>query len=147
MVCVVSKGEESILDGEPTEEEMVGFLGRQAGKIWKQIAHYMRESYDYEPVREKGGLDATIRYRKSGKTLLTFYPKKNEFTVLIILGKNEVEKFESSRGEFSPEIVELFTSTKQYHDGRWLHIKVPPFDNLEDIKKLLAMKRKPKKHS
>lgn len=141
----MAKGEVSDLDREPTEEEMVGFLGRQAGKIWKQIAHYMRENYDFEPVREKGGLDATIRYRKSGKTLLTFYPKKNEVTVLIILGKNEVEKFESSRGEFSTEIVKLFTSTKQYHDGRWLHIKVPPFDNVEDIKKLLEIKKLPKK--
>jgi len=142
----VAKGEESVVDREPTEEEMVRFLGRQAGKMWKQIVHYMRENYDFEPVREKGGLDATIRYRKSRKTLLTFYPKRDEITVLIILGKDEVRKFESSRGEFSPEIVELFTSTKQYHDGRWLHIRVPPFDNLEDIKKLLLMKRKPKKH-
>lgn len=142
----MAKGEESVSDREPTEEEMVRFLGRQAGKMWKQIAHYMRENYDFEPVREKGGLDATIRYRKSGKTLLTFYPKRDEITVLIILGKDEVQKFESSRGDFSPEIVELFASTKQYHDGRWLHIKVPPFDNLEDIKKLLLMKRKPKKH-
>lgn len=142
----MAKGEESVSDREPTEEEMVRFLGRQAGKMWKQIAHYMRENYDFEPVREKGGLDATIRYRKSGKTLLTFYPKRDEITVLIILGKDEVQKFESSRGEFSTEIVELFASTKQYHDGRWLHIKVPPFDNLEDIKKLLLMKRKPKKH-
>jgi len=142
----VAKGEEFVLDREPTEEEMVRFLGRQAGKMWKQIAQYMRENYDFEPVREKGGMDATVRYRKSGKTLLTFYPKGGEITVLIILGKDEVQKFESSRGEFSPEIVELFTSTKQYHDGRWLHIRVPPFDNLEDIKKLLLMKRKPKKH-
>ena len=143
----MSKGEESVLDREPSEEEMVRFLGKQAGKMWKKIVQYMRENYDFEPVREKGSLEATIRYRKSGKTLLTFYPKRNEITVLIILGKDEVQKFESSRGEFSPGIVELFRSTKQYHDGRWLHIKIPPFDNLEDIKKLLLMKRKPKKSS
>ena len=144
MVCVVTKGEESVLEREPTEEEMVRFLGRRAGNMWKQIAHYMRDNYDFDPVREKVGLDSTIRYRKSGKTLLTFYPKNNELTVLIIFGKQEVEKFTSSKNEFSPNILKLFENTKQYHDGRWLHIKVPPFENLEDIKKLLRIKKQPK---
>jgi hypothetical protein len=103
------------------------------------------ENYEFEPIREEGDLDSTIRYRRSGKTLITFYPKKDELTILIIFGKKEVEKFEKSRDDFSPEIVELFDNTKQYHDGRWLHIKVPTFENLEEIKKLLHIKRKPKK--
>ncbi|MFX1369228.1 MAG: DUF3788 family protein, partial [Promethearchaeota archaeon] len=72
-------------------------------------------------------------------------PKKNELTILVIFGKKEVEKFENSKDEFGSEIVEIFKGTKQYHDGRWMHIKVPPFTNLEDIKKLLHIKRRPKK--
>jgi hypothetical protein len=131
---------------EPTEDEMVRFLGKQAGNLWKRIVVYMSENYDFKPVREKGDLDASIRYKRSGKTLLTLYPKKGELTVLIIFGKEEVEKFARSKNEFSPEIVELFENTKQYHDGRWLHIKFPPFENLEDIKKLLSIKRKPKSY-
>jgi len=129
---------------EPTDDEMVKFLGRYAGKIWKKITEYMNKNYDFEPIRENENLDATIRYRRSGKTLLTFYPKKNELTVLIILGKQDVEKFVNSKKEFTPEIIELFENTRQYHDGRWLHIKVPPFESLEDIKKLLEIKKRPK---
>ncbi len=34
----------------------------------------------------------TLRYRKSGKTLCSFFPEKDAFTVLIVLGKKEVEK-------------------------------------------------------
>lgn len=113
--------------------------------MWKIITKYLRENYEFEPVRENDELEATIRYRRSGKTLITFYPKKEELTVLIIFGKKEVEKFENSKDEFSPEIVELFENTKQYHDGKWLHIKVPPFEDFEDIRKLLHIKRKPKK--
>jgi hypothetical protein len=131
----------------PTDDEMVKFLGRKAGSVWKKISTYMIENYDFEPIRESESFDATIRYKKSGKTLLTFCPKKNELTVLIILGKKEVDKFESITGEFSPEIVDLFHNTKQFHDGRWLHIKVPPFDNLVDMKKLLEIKKRPKKHT
>jgi hypothetical protein len=130
---------------EPTEDEMVKFLGKRTGNLWKKITKYVSENYNFEPIREKGSIDGTIRYKRSGKTLLTFYPKKNELTVLIIFGKQEVEKFERSKDDFSKEIVELFENTKQYHDGRWLHIRVPPFQNFEDIKKLLEIKKRPKK--
>ncbi len=129
----------------PTEDAMLKFLGKQAGKMWKTITDYLTKNYEFEPVREKGDLESTIRYRRSGKTLITFYPKKDELTVLIIFGKREVEKFENMREEFSPDIVDLYENTKQYHDGRWLHIKVPPFNVFEDIRRLLHIKRSPKK--
>jgi hypothetical protein len=131
----------------PTDDEMVKFLGRKSGSVWKKISMYMIENYDFKPIRENESLDATIRYKRSGKTLLTFYPKKNELTILIIFGKKEVDKFESIASEFSQEIVDLFHNTKQFHDGKWLHIKVPPFENLEDIRKLLEIKKRPKKHT
>jgi hypothetical protein len=129
----------------PTEAEMMRFLGKQGSNMWKTLTKYLCENYEFEPVRETDELESTIRYRRSGKTLITFYPKKDELTVLIIFGKKEVEKFVNSKDEFSQEIVELFENTKQYHDGRWLHIKVPPFTNFEDIKNLLHIKRRPKK--
>ncbi|MFW9968493.1 MAG: DUF3788 family protein [Candidatus Thorarchaeota archaeon] len=129
----------------PSNNEMMKFLGSQGGRMWKIITKYLRENYEFEPVRENDELEATIRYRRSGKTLITFYPKKEELTVLIIFGKKEVEKFENSKDEFSPEIVDFFENTKQYHDGKWLHIKVPPFSDFEDIRKLLHIKKRPKK--
>lgn len=131
----------------PTEKEMMEFLGKKAGSVWKSLAEYLATNYDHVPTMEPDSdrLEGTVRYRKSGKTLITFYPKEGELTVLIILGKKEVEKFEAARKEFSPAIVELFENTKQYHDGRWLHIKVPGPGTIEDIKKLLHMKRKPGK--
>jgi len=144
---VVVKEKESEIDTEPTEDEMNEFLGKQAGLMWKQITNYVDENYEFEPVREREGLDATIRYRRSGKTLLTFYPKRNELTVLIIFGKKEVEKFENSRSEFSSELIDIFMNTKQYHDGRWLHVRIPPFRHFEDIKKLLMIKKKPREVS
>ncbi len=141
----MTKGDAEGSNDAPSNNEMMNFLGNRGGKMWKAITKYLSENYEFEPVREKDELDSTIRYRRSGKTLITFYPKKDELTVLIIFGKKEVEKFENSKDEFSPEIVELFENTNQYHDGRWLHIKVPPFEGFEDIRKLLRIKRKPKK--
>ncbi|MFW9887017.1 MAG: DUF3788 domain-containing protein [Candidatus Thorarchaeota archaeon] len=142
---VVVKGNTADSSQAPTDKAMIKFIGKQGGRMWKAITQYLSNNYDFEPVREKEELESTIRYRKSGKTLITFYPKKDELTVLIIFGKKEVEKFENSKDDFSPEIVELFENTKQYHDGKWLHIKIPPFKDFEDIKKLLHIKRRPKK--
>ncbi|MFX1330090.1 MAG: DUF3788 domain-containing protein [Promethearchaeota archaeon] len=141
----MARGDTADSSQAPTDEAMVKFLGKQGGRMWKAITQYLGNNYEFEPVRENDELESTIRYRKSNKTLITFYPKKDELTVLIIFGKKEVEKFENSKDEFSSEIVELFENTKQYHDGRWLHIKVPPIEDIEDIKKLLHIKRKPKK--
>lgn len=140
---IIGKDAELKKESEPTEEEMLEFLGKQAGDMWKRIKSYVNENYEFEPVREKETLDGTIRYKRSGKTLLTFYPKKNELTVLIIFGKHEVEKFESLKANFNSETVNIFKNTKQYHDGRWLHFKIPPFNHFEDIQKLLAIKKKP----
>jgi hypothetical protein len=145
VVDLVTKGNIGDSSDAPTDEAMMSFLGKQGGKIWKTITTYLSENYEFEPVREKNEVDSTIRYRRSGKTLITFYPKKDELTVLIIFGKREVEKFKNSKEDFSTEIGELFENTKQYHDGRWLHIKVPPFNDFEDIRKLLHIKRSPKK--
>ncbi|MHA2601474.1 MAG: DUF3788 family protein [Candidatus Thorarchaeota archaeon SMTZ1-83] len=129
----------------PTEKEMMDFLGKEAGSLWKTLAEYLAENYDHVATKkpDDNRLEGTIRYRRGGKTLVTLYPKEGELTVLIILGRKEVEKFRTERNEFSPDIIELFKNTKQYHDGRWLHIKVPGPGTLEDIKKLLHLKKKP----
>lgn len=129
----------------PPIDDMMSFLGNKAGRMWRDITGYLSTNYEFEPVRAGNGTDSTIRYRRGGKTLITFYPKKGELTVLIIFGKKEVEEFEKSREEFSREIVTLFDESKQYHDGKWLHIKVPPFNDFEEIKNLLHIKKRPKK--
>jgi hypothetical protein len=145
LVNVVARGNTADSGQAPTDEAMIKFLGKQGGRMWKTITQYLGSNYEFEPVRENDELESTIRYRRSGKTLITFYPKKDELTVLIIFGKKEVEKFVNSKDDFSPEVVELFENTKQYHDGKWLHIKIPPFKDFEDIRKLLHIKRRPKK--
>ncbi|TFG29839.1 DUF3788 family protein [Candidatus Thorarchaeota archaeon] len=143
MVIFVVKEKESDISREPTDDEILEFLGNKAGKMWMRIKKYIDENYEFEPIRENKDLDATIRYKRSGKTLLTFYPKKNELTVLIIFGKNEVQKFEQLKNDFSSETVDIFMNTKQYHDGRWLHFKIPPFNQFDDIQTLLAIKKQP----
>ncbi|MHA1367639.1 MAG: DUF3788 family protein, partial [Candidatus Heimdallarchaeota archaeon] len=72
-------------------------------------------------------------------------PEKNCFAVLLTLGKKEVEAFELIKNEFTPYIVDVFENTKQLHDGRWLWLRVSKITETPDIKRLIIIKKKPKK--
>ena len=48
------------------------------------------------------------KYRRGGKTLCTFYAKKDVANILITFGKAEREKFENIKGTVSEQIRELY---------------------------------------
>ena len=142
---VMSKRERMLgRDHEPTEKQILEYIGMKASKLWIALEEFMTMNYDFQPELSYWGdkYGWILRYRKSGKTLVSFYPEKGGFTVQVILGKKEVKKFEDIRGELSADIVSLFEGTKQLHDGRWLYIRQPGLGTIEDIEKLIQLKRK-----
>jgi len=102
-------------DHEPSKKQILEFIGAKASKLWTTLEKFMSKNYDFQSDLsywgDKNGW--ILRYRKSGKTLVSFYPENGGFTVQVILGKKEVEKFEVIRGELSSDIVSLFDETKQ----------------------------------
>ena len=132
---------------KPTEEDVEGLLGERAREAWSEIRRFIEDHYDVVPETVFYGAKYgwTIRYRKSGKTLCSLFPEKGGFTVLIVLGKKESEKALSIRDEMSSKIHKLLGDTKQLHDGRWLWIRLLTTKDTDDVKKLLQIKRKPKK--
>jgi hypothetical protein len=136
-------------DHEPTDKEILEYIGKKATKLWNELHKFLADNYDFQPELSYWGDNYgwTMRYRRSGKTLVAFYPENGGFTVQVILGKKEVEKFQKLRDELSTDIVKLFDDTKQLHDGRWLWIAQPGIGTIEDIKKLIQLKRRPKKQN
>jgi len=132
---------------KPTEEEMVSFIGEPAKEAWLEIRQFLEDRYDLEPETLFYGVKYgwTIRYRKGGKTLCSLFPEKGGFTVLIVLGRKESEKALLIRDELSSKIRKLLGNTEQLHDGRWLWIRLLTASDADDVKKLLQIKRKPKK--
>ncbi|MFW9916134.1 MAG: DUF3788 domain-containing protein [Candidatus Thorarchaeota archaeon] len=132
---------------QPTEEEILSYIGEEARAAWAEIIQFIEDHYDFVPETVFYGAKYgwTIRYRKSGKTLCSFFPEKGGFTALITLGKNEAQKALTIREELSPQTRALLEGTKQLHDGRWLWIRLLTTSDTEDIKKLLQIKRRPKK--
>lgn len=127
----------------PTDRSIINEIGNTK-TLWLEFIEFLKEQYDHIPIVKKEGKDKswTIRYRKSGKTLVTLYPRKNEFIVLIVLGKDEVNKTREIK--LNATIKMVFESAKQYHDGRWLWIRPKTKSDLESIKSILFIKKKPK---
>ena len=134
---------------KPTEKEILDFIGEQTKDTWVELTRFIDDQYSIAPETIFYGVKYgwTVRYRKSGKTLCSLFPEKGGLTVLVTLGKQEVEKALAARDKFSSQINKLLTSTKQLHDGRWLWIRLTTKDQTRDIKELLLIKRRPKKPS
>jgi len=132
---------------KPSEAEMVKFIGDQAKPAWLELRRFIEDNYDVPSETIFYGVTYgwTVRFRKSGKTLCSFFPEKSGFTVLVTLGRKESEKALSKRDELGSKINELIGSTEQLRDGRWLWINVRTERDTDDLKKLLRIKRRPRK--
>ncbi len=132
---------------EPTEEEMMSFVGERAKAAWMELRQFIEDNYDFVPETVFYGTKYgwTVRYRRSGKTLCSLFPEKGGFTVLVVLGRKEATTALSMRDELNSRVNELLGNTEQLHDGRWLWIRMLATNDVDDVKKLLQTKRKPKK--
>ena len=130
-------------DLEPSEEDIRAAIGN--ADSWIDLRDYLDKNYDFQPEKvfyaKKYGW--TIRYRRSGKTLCSLFPEHGAFSALVVLGRKETEKVNSVLDQLSPEVQDLIAETEQLHDGKWLWIRVLEPRHVEDIKLLLAAKRKP----
>ena len=141
----MSYDERSDQDSEPTEDQLRELLGSKA-PLWASLRQYLGNYYPQcVPVSTIEGQNAsyTIRYRQSGKTLVTLHPAKNDLTVLVVLGKKEVAKVEVFEDKLSKRVRDLFRSTNQLHDGLWLWIKPSTEKDIDSVKMLLNVKRRP----
>ena len=100
-----------------------------------------------EQIWNDGGKKWSYEYkfRKGGKTLCAFYFKDNTLGFMIIFGKDERTKVEEIRNELSSDVLETYDNAQTYHDGKWVMFNITDYSILEDLKKLLFIKRKPNK--
>jgi hypothetical protein len=128
----------------PTEEEILKVIG--GPKEWNSLRKYLKDNYDFIPelvyYGEKYGW--TIRYRRGRKTLCSLFPEKGAFTVLVVLGKKEVNGIQTVFTKFSDNVKSIIENTEHLHDGCWLWIGVSNMREVKDIIELLKLKRKSK---
>ncbi len=112
--------------------------------ILEQISHetmvFMRGKYRLDEI---GDGNNELKFKQGRKTILTVYIHEDRFAFLVIFGKREREIFEVQRDRFSSFVCDHYDHAKTYHDGKWMLMDVTTMEQLEEIKKLILIKKKP----
>lgn len=126
-------------------EQLEELLSEETLALWDNLTAEIDTLYDVDRLWNKGfgDWDVEYKYRRGGKTLCTFYAKKDSAVLLITYGKAEREKFESISDSLSASLRELYEGTVTYHDGKWLWIPIDSDLSAKDMIAMLKIKRRP----
>ncbi len=134
---------------KPDEDAVSNRIGPDGYERWKQTRQFIESNYpgvfppgDWLFGGKKHGWG--LRFKRS-KSFCTLIPERNRLVIQIVLGKGNRKKVEAILQELSPGVREEYASAVTYHDGKWLAMAVDSDEILDDIKKLLIIKRKPKR--
>ena len=109
-------------------------------KVSHETMVFMRGKYRLDEIGD--GKDE-LKFKQGQKTILTIYIHEDRYIFLVIFGKKEREIFDARRGEFSQYILDYYDNSKTYHDGKWMFIDVRNTEQLEEVKRLVLIKKKP----
>ena len=113
--------------------------------IWNELTEAVDLLYDVDKLWNKGFGDWKIEYKYcgGGKTLCTFYAKKDIANLLITYGKAEREKFEEIKESIAKPLQDIYEKTEVLHDGKWLWVPLDDKITIHDVIVMLKIKRKP----
>jgi hypothetical protein len=140
---------ERMLDGskQPDARSVSAWLGADRYKSWTRLLAFIGRDYPgvFTPGWIFGGKEYGwgLRFKKS-KSFCTLIPERNRLVVQIVFGGAERQKAEKILPELTPNVRKACAEATTYHDGKWLALVADRKGTLEDIEKLLVIKRKPK---
>lgn len=134
-----------MLEKNPSEKELIELIGNKAYDAWRAVENFVNEKYNMDVLWDKnrGENIYEMKFRKSGKTLCSMYARKGSFGFMVIYGKTEREKFEEEK--FSSHVGKIYDETKTFHDGKWVMLDIKDLSYIEDMKKMILIKKKPNK--
>lgn len=82
-----------------------------------------------------------VKFKKSGKSLCTLYPRESYFTAMIVVGRKEKESVEEILPECTSRLQELYEETKEGNWQRWLMIDLEDHDSMyHDVLRLIKIR-------
>jgi len=117
--------------------------------VWNNITSFLNNNYNFDSKIIFGGKKYgwAVKYKHGQKTIVTLLPERKSFTGLLVFGKKEVEKIFENKDIFTKQILQLIEETKQYHDGKWIWIRLENHIFENDICNLIKIKKKPQKNN
>jgi hypothetical protein len=130
---------------EPALTQIAEYIG---SPLWRELCGFVETSYGTLPKVEystcTGAPGWNVKYRAGGRALCTLYPHEGFFTCLICIGAKEAMEAELILTVCCAYTQELFQKSRPVNDTRWLMLDVTSEDVLEDVKRLLYVRVKPK---
>ena len=131
---------------QPDDNAIRDWIGRKAFQQWAGLRDWIEANYPgvFSPDWLYGGKKRgwSLRYKKT-KAFCTLLPGNKQFSVLVVLGGAEREKFEGRRYLWHPEVVKLYDESRTYTDGKWLTLTISSAADRRNVTELLTMKRPP----
>lgn len=112
--------------------------------VLEQISHdtmvFMRGKYCLDEI---GNGSDVLKFIQGQRTIVTIYIHEDRFTFLIVFGKKECECFALQRNGFSQYVQECYDNAKIYHDKKKVFVDVNTLEQLEEVERLILIKKKP----
>ena len=112
-------------------------------KVSEETMRFMRGKYLLDEVAGKYYDIDCLKFRQGKRAILSINIHEDRYDLQIIFGKAEREKFEARRAEFSPAMQTVYDSNETVSDGKWMLIPVADMETLEEVKKLILIKKNP----
>ena len=124
-------------------KEMLGSVS----SAWEKLTGYIRYYYEMDenwvegkPTHKHYNL---LYFKRSGKSLITLCLRESFFLVSITFGAKEREHFEQQREAFGDTVCNEYDASETLHYGKWLGFEVRDESLIDDIIRLVHIKRKP----
>jgi hypothetical protein len=126
----------------PSRTALADALGDRL-HLWDRLASWIEATYGVEPEPLFYGRDSgwVVRYRRSGKSLVTMLPMRHGMKVVVVVGPSVADQVPGL--DLQPAVRRAYRSAHPYADGRWLNLAVEDPRDVDDITRLIALKSPP----
>jgi hypothetical protein len=134
----------AFLDREqpPDRAALEAVLGERIGS-WDGIAGWLEATYGTEPEPLFYGRDSgwVVRYRRSGKSLVTLLPGRGSVRAVVVIGPSVAAAVGGL--DLQPATRAAFERAHAYPDGRWLELPIETEADVADVRRLVELKSPP----
>ena len=120
-------------------KQILDTLGDQRS-AWEEFLTFVRAKYPSQEEWKFYGKNYgwALRFRKSGKALLSLYPAQNGFTVQVILSEASTQATRDLK--LGKRVRQVIESAHPFAEGRWLYIPIKSKKDVKDVWQLLTLK-------
>lgn len=126
----------------PTLEEIGAYI---QNSVFQDFCSEIKETYkcsekiEYSCCSMEPGWN--VKFKKSGKSLCTIYPRESFFTAMVVIGRKEKESVEELLPACTSRLQEIYKETKEGNGQRWLMIDLEDKDSMyHDVLRLLKIR-------